>query len=93
MQYIYFALSKIEPHGLPKATPDVATTHELLSIVFAIIGAIALLIVTLSGFRYVLSAGDPQKTANAKNTLIYALVGLAIAISAEAIIAFVVNRV
>jgi hypothetical protein len=66
--------------------------QQALAIVFAVIGAFSLLIVTVSGLRYVLSAGDPQKTARAKDGIIYALVGLAIAIFAESIVYFVVSR-
>jgi len=66
--------------------------QQALAIVFAVIGAFAVLIVTVSGLRYVLSAGDPQKIARAKDGIIYSLVGLAIAIFAESIIYFVVGR-
>jgi hypothetical protein len=77
---------------LPHANADPATIQSILGIVFGIIGAFALLMITVSGLRYVLSAGDPEKTARAKNGIIYSLVGIAVAISAEAIVAFVVNR-
>jgi hypothetical protein len=63
--------------------------HQVLGITFGIIGAFALLMLTVSGLRYVLSSGDPQKTARAKDGIIYALVGVAIAVTAESIIALV----
>lgn len=79
-------------HNLPRANADPKTFQIVFQIVFGIIGAFALLMVTVSGLRYVLSTGDPQKTARAKNGIIYALVGLAIAVTAEAIVGFIVGN-
>lgn len=56
-------------------------------------GAIAVLIITLAGFRYVTSAGDPQSAAKAKNAIIYTLIGLVIALSAFGIISFALTRI
>lgn len=55
-------------------------------------GIVAVIVVIISGFRYMTSNGDSQKTASAKNALIGALVGLAIIALAQTIIAFVVGR-
>ena len=77
--------------GLPQS-PSAQSTDALtnvLGIVFAIVGSLALLMITIAGLRYITSAGDPQKAAGARNGIIYASIGLAIAISAEAIIAFI----
>jgi Type IV secretion system pilin len=92
MNVLYFALTGIKAYSLPQPSPDQGTITIILSIVFGIIGALALLIITIAGFRYIISAGDPKKTADAKSTIIYALIGLVVAISAEAIVAFVVNK-
>jgi len=82
----------IKADGLPDIAANSATMADILGIVFSILGALALLIIVISGLRYILAGGDPQRTAKAKQGIIYALVGLAIAISARAIVAFVVNR-
>lgn len=81
------------PAGLPTPAADQGALKTILSIVFGIAGALALLMIVVSGLRYVTSGGDPQKAAKAKEGIIFALVGLAIAISAEAIVSFVVKRV
>lgn len=74
----------------PLPSSDVTQTlPTILGIVFGIVGAIAVLYVTLSGFRYVTSAGDPQKIAKAKNGILYALIGVVVAILAEAIVVYV----
>lgn len=84
--------SAISPEGLPQANTNTDTIKTVLSIVFVTIGALALLMITVSGLRYILSAGDPQKASKAKNGIIYALVGLAVALAAEAIVTFVAGR-
>ena len=82
----------ISANGLPHPQPDKNELSTILSIVFGIIGALALLMITVSGLRYITSAGSPEKTAKAKDGIVYSLVGLTIAISAEAIVKFVVGR-
>lgn len=89
---IRIVASVVDLAPLPHA--DTTTSiSTILSIVFGIVGALALLFITISGFRYIVSAGDPQKTAQAKESIIYALVGLVIAISAETIVAFFVKNI
>lgn len=84
--------TSVSPASLPRPGADNDAISTVLSIVFAFIGAVALVIITVSGLRYITSAGDPQKAAGAKNGIIYALVGLVVAISAEAIVGFVVGK-
>jgi hypothetical protein len=90
---LLIASTPVSPGELPKVAADPGTLHAILQIVFAIIGALALVMITLSGLRYITSAGDPQKASSAKNGVVYALVGIVIALSAEAILAFVLNRI
>jgi hypothetical protein len=82
----------IQPINLPQASTSTDTIKTILGILFAVIGALSVLMITISGLRYIFSAGDAQKVSKAKEGIIYAVVGVAVAISAEAILAFVVNR-
>ncbi|MFI5271283.1 MAG: hypothetical protein ACHQT9_04535 [Candidatus Saccharimonadales bacterium] len=86
----YLALSG---NSLPQPNADSSSIQTVLTITFGVIGAMAVLMVAISGLRYILSDGDPQKISRAKNSIIYALVGVAIAIAAEAIVHFVLFRV
>jgi hypothetical protein len=52
---------------------------------------IAAIMIVFSGWQYVTAAGDSGKTGKALNTLIYALIGVAIALLAKGLIYFVVN--
>lgn len=53
---------------------------NLADFLFLGVGIVAVFFVTIAGFRFVTSAGDPQKVERAKKTLTYALLGLAVVI-------------
>ncbi len=90
---LIIAVTDIAPYSLPKVDAGPATIQVILSIVFGIIGAIALVMIVKSGFEYITSSGDPQKASTARSGIIYALIGLVVAVSAQALVAFVVNRI
>lgn len=82
--------SGVSPGELPQPPADPAALKDILGIVFSVIGALAVLMITVSGLRYTLAGGDEGKISKAKNGIAYALVGLLVAITAEAIVSFVV---
>ena len=65
------------------------------SINFALmaIAIVSVFMLILGGFKYTTSNGDSAKVTSAKNTIMYSLIGLLIAIFAYAIVNFVVNKV
>lgn len=70
-------------------TGSLATiTNTLLFIV----GIAAVIMMVIGGLRYVLSGGDPKATAGAKDTVLYAAVGLVVALLGYAIVNFVINQ-
>jgi hypothetical protein len=77
--------------GLPKVTTSDSNVRNALQITFGVIGAIAVIIIILAALRYVTARGNPQEAASARQTIIFALVGLVIAVSAEAIVTFVLK--
>jgi beta-lactamase regulating signal transducer with metallopeptidase domain len=79
------------PGTAPKTLSDtIATVINLLS-VFG--GAIAVIMIIVGGFRYITSAGSPEATKSARNTIVYALIGLVIIATAQIIVHFVINNV
>jgi hypothetical protein len=84
--------SQICPGNLPQAPADSHAVDTVKNITFSIIGGLCLLIISVSGLRYITSAGDPQKAAQARNGVIYALIGLAVALAADAIVSYVVKN-
>jgi hypothetical protein len=87
------ASSSADFNSLPHTDASKGTISTALTIVFGVVGALSLLFITIGGFRYVLSQGDPQAVGKAKGTILYAVVGLIVAITAMAIVTFVVGRV
>ena len=65
-----------------------ATVVNVLSIV---VGAIAVIMIIFAGFRYITSGGDSNGVTSAKNTLIYAIVGIVIVALAQLIVHWVLN--
>lgn len=78
--------------GLPAATASASQLQTVLQVAFGVVGAVAVLFVVIGGLRFVFSDGNPEDAAKARNTIIYALVGVVIAISAEGIVTFALNR-
>jgi CDP-diglyceride synthetase len=90
--FLYKLATDIQPGNLPNSDVNSSTIKTILGIVFGIVGALALLMLVVSGLRYVISGGDPNRISKAKDGIIFALIGLLIALTAEAIVAFVVNK-
>jgi hypothetical protein len=92
---IYRLLAQIDKKDLNLPTSDLTTNtfQTVLQMVFGVFGGVALIVITLAGLKYVLSRGNPQETAKAKETILYALVGLGLSISAFAIVSFVLGKI
>lgn len=77
--------------GFP--SPNEATALDtILKVTFAVIGALAVIFIIIGGFQYVLSGGDSNNTNRAKETILYAVVGLIISLLAFTIVDFVVGQ-
>jgi hypothetical protein len=65
--------------------------NTAVNILSLIVGAAAVIAIISSGFKYITSGGDAGKVGNAKNTLIYALIGVALAVLAQLIVRLVIT--
>jgi|GEM_PF-203688 len=72
-----------------KATDFVSTLVDVLLYVLA---AVSVVVIVISGIFYTTSMGDTAALSKAKNTLLYAVVGLIVALLAYAIVHFVIVR-
>jgi hypothetical protein len=70
-----------------------ALLGSVISLLLFIAGAIAVLVIVVGGIRYITSDGDPSAASKAKNTIIYALVGLVVAVMSYSIVNFVIGRI
>lgn len=64
---------------------------QISNVLLFIVGAIAVIMIVIGGLRYVISGGDSSQVQAAKNTILYALVGVIVAILAYAAVNFVVS--
>lgn len=76
----------------PGASTDLmATVKVILNAVFAVIGIVAVIMVILGGVTYATSQGDPNKVKKGKDTILYGVIGLVVALLAFAIVNFVLG--
>lgn len=71
----------------------IPTLQTIINVVLGVLGLVAVMMIILGGFNYMTSQGEPSKTAKARNTILYGVVGLLIALLAFAIVNFVLTSV
>lgn len=77
---------------IPRVDTD-GRLEAVFSFLFVIIGIISVIMIIIGGYWYILSGGDPQKVKKAKDTILYAVIGVALSLSAWAIIGFVIGSI
>jgi len=63
--------------------------HTVINVMLFIVGILSVVMIIFGGIRYTASAGNKTQVDNAKNTIIYAVVGLVVAIVAFALVQWV----
>lgn len=58
----------------------------VVNVISIVIGVAAVVVIIIAGIQYMTSTGDATKTNNAKNALIYAIVGVVVALLAQAVV-------
>jgi hypothetical protein len=66
---------------------------DVINIFSIIVGIVSVIMIIYGGFRYVTSGGDSGNVSNAKNTIIYAIIGLVVVALAQFIVQFVLDKV
>lgn len=64
-----------------------------IQIIAVIIGVAAIIMLIIAGMRFIFGGDNPKAVGEARNGLIYALVGLAVAVFAQSIVSFVLNNI
>jgi len=67
---------------VPRVEADDASMASLLNTVYLIAGIIAVIVIVIGGYMYTTSAGEPARTKRAKDTILYAVVGIVIILMA-----------
>ena len=84
------SISQTDLNGVPQ----VGLKNLPMDVVNALLyfaGGLSVIFIIVGGLRYVLSAGDPKRISQAKDTILYAAIGLAITLTAYAIVNFLLG--
>jgi hypothetical protein len=65
----------------------------IINVLSWVIGVVSVIMIIVGGFRYIISSGDSGQVTSAKNTIMYAIVGLVIVLFAQVIVRFVIGSV
>lgn len=65
---------------------------QIINALLWIVGVVSVIMIIVGGLRYVLSGGDPKNTQAAKDTILYAVIGVVVAVLAYAIVNFVLAQ-
>ena len=76
--------------GTDKIQNIVTLIVNMFSIV---VGLVAVIMIVVGGFKYITSGGDSGNITSAKNTIVYAVIGLVIVALAQFVVKFVLNKV
>ena len=68
---------------------DNSIFRRVTNILLFLVGAISVIMLIIGGIRYVISGGDQNQVTSAKNTILYAIVGIVVAFLAYAAVNFV----
>jgi hypothetical protein len=66
---------------------------KVVDLICVIVGIVAVFMLMIAGFMYVTSGGDSARTNTAKNTLLYAIVGIVIVAIAQIILSFTIRHI
>jgi hypothetical protein len=66
---------------------------DIVNILSLVIGVAAVIMIIVGGLKYVTSSGDANAVGSAKNTVLYALIGLVVAVLAQFLVHFVVDKI
>lgn len=81
-------------NGCKSTGPDITSIVRVaVNILSILVGVAAVIMIIIGGLKYITSNGDSNAISSAKNTIIYAIVGLVIVATAQFIVQFVLNKI
>lgn len=76
-----------------RTDPILVTLKTTIDIISYIIGIAAVIVLIIAGLEMIIGGGNAQSIASARNSVIYALVGIVVAVLAQSIVVFVLKNV
>lgn len=94
MSMVYQLAALADQLNLPNKSTGIGSSNieTILSLVFTVATLLSIIFIVIGAFKYVISGGDPSGTASAKNTVLYAVIGLAVTLSSYVIFNFIITR-
>jgi uncharacterized membrane protein len=77
----------------PDGSTVQGTITTVINVLSFVIGVVAVIMVIIGGLKYITSTGDSNSINGAKNTILYAIIGLVIVAVAQVIVQFVITQV
>ncbi len=65
---------------------------QIINVFSVVVGIVAVIMIIYGGFKYITSGGDSNNITGAKNTILYAIIGLIIVALAQFIVRFVLSK-
>ncbi len=65
---------------------------RVVDIFSVVVGVVAVIMIIIGGLKYITSGGDSGNITSAKNTILYAIVGLVVVVLAQVVVRFVLQR-
>lgn len=89
--------SNLSTNGSDCSTTNGATNvdnliRQVINFFSALVGIVSVVMIIYGGFKYVTSGGDSGNVTGAKNTIVYAVIGLVIVAMAQFIVQFVLDK-
>ncbi len=78
---------------LPEIKATDVTAEKIFAIVFGTIASIAVLIIILAALNWAIRGGDPEVISRSRKAIIYAAVGLALALLSEMLVLTLLKRI
>ena len=78
--------------SFPNSGESGGTVQDIVNYILYAAGILAVVMIIVAGIKMTTSGGNPGAVAKAKQTLVYAIIGLAVVILAYAIVNFVVGK-
>lgn len=66
--------------------------HTIVNLLTAIVGIVAVIMIIIGGFRYITSGGNDTSVTAAKNTILYAVIGLVVVALAQVLVRFTLSK-
>lgn len=92
MKHIFLALQASD-FNLPDVAADETALKNALTLTFIVVGALTVLFIIIGAVKYVTSNGESSAIQKAKNTIMYAVIGLVMCLLSISIVQFTAGSI